>query len=188
MPARASQNTGFTLVELLVAVTITAIVSGLIYGCVHGITLSTDTARDKIAEVRTARGVLWMIGSEISCSFADDERAFRGVDAGEESHDGDSVFFWTSSAFGTGGARGLTPIGYYFEDRALYKELDETTWKVIDEVGAFELFYYDGEEWLQAWSWQEKGSLPRAVKVSIQIDGEWFSTAFCPAVNGIYKI
>jgi len=117
-----------------------------------------------------------------------EERSFLGVDAGEGDYDGDSVSFWTSCPFGAGKVPGVTPVRYYFEEGRLYKAVNDREWKVLDEAGGFELSYFDGEEWLEDWSSEETGMLPRAVKASVRIGGEWFSTSFCPGVNKVYRI
>ena len=82
---------------------------------------------------------------------------------------------------------GLFEVVYRFDKRtselalslvrfvAASREAERRDWRVIaDEIESIDLAFFDGEQWLGRWDFEDKKELPRAVRIEISGENESF--------------
>jgi prepilin-type N-terminal cleavage/methylation domain-containing protein len=118
-----SANRGFTLVEVLVAAAILALIISIIYSAFAGSIKTMEISTEGGEVYRKARVVLYRMAQEISCAYLLTEQegaevgtsAFIGEDREREGLPADTLWF-TSTALPLGGrCRGLKQIGFYVD-------------------------------------------------------------------------
>jgi general secretion pathway protein J len=188
---------GFTLIEVLVATAILALIISIIYGAFAGSIKTMEISTEGGEVYRKARVVLYRMAQEISCAYLPAEQegvdagsyAFVGEDREKEGLPEDALWF-TSTALPLGGrCHGIKQIGFYLgvdpetdkpvlmmrereatiaDDRAPHGGKGVSLGEGIDGV---DFTYYDsqGREWKQ---WDTTmplfaKHLPRRVKISL---------------------
>lgn len=179
---------GFTIAEVLVAILITSILAGVIYGSyMGGLRIIYDSQQD-MERTHMASLILDRITSDLACAFlrADKEYLFFvGAGDGEGEYPSDSVTFISSHHERQGrDAREstLSIVSYFlapgdrdelFILRRENPRLDDDPFsggetRVIGEGIAGLKFEYSGEEgWTSSWDSRESVSLPTAVRVTL---------------------
>lgn len=186
VPVRAYRNSGFTLLEVLAALTILVMVAAM----AGTITVQTLHYKRKLEHEtfapQVASIIFGMIRRDLHALFVQGvSDPFAGVDNG----DADSLDFVCTTPSApdpeTRLRHHITEVGY----RAVQNEQDPNLYillrrespdisasplkggklrVVFDRILAFNLQYYDGQQWFDHWSYKEaKKQLPVAVKVSI---------------------
>ena len=165
---------GFTLLETLVALTVTALVLGALGGAV----LRTATARtrataaaDRIAAGRT---VLLRLTREIEAAVpppppGPEIPAERFVVDPPDTPEGSSgLRFAPLSASLAPATSDLRPVAYAFEGGALVRRLGRgEPEELLAGVRRFRVRCSDGSAWHDTW---RRGPLPRAVELSLEVD------------------
>ncbi len=196
---RGEDPKGFTLVEILVAVTILSIILTIIYGSFAASTKSISTCRERSDIYQIARLSLDRMAEDISCAFlpevldlGDIKFGFTGEDGETEGMPRDVLNFISTSnlQFGKGlKGTGLCEIGYYMETDPETDELllirreddsidDETdkggfARELADRIKCLDFKYYDGEgEESEEWYSDDRNSLPRMVKIILTMEDE----------------
>ena len=189
------RNRGFTLVEVMIAAAILALIVTILYGAFAGSIKSMEISSEGGDIYRRARIVLNRMTQEISCAYlpnlekdiSDIQYAFIGEDRAEDNLPRDTLSFTTAALPLKGPSRGLKEVGYYLnpdpetEVPALLMREDTTPDDRIDEGGTSHLLaegiwgidctYYDerGREW-NRWDSTSAifgGKFPRSVRISI---------------------
>jgi type II secretion system protein J len=187
---------GFTLIELMLAILLLAIIMTLIYGIV----LSTVEAARRVEEINQASDVgpamLALILEDLEGAFLPPKEgdSFVGVPRKGSTGDRDRIDFITARMSYGARKEGEDPafhsvneVGYQMQENktdssvgVLYRREDFFVdneplrgghlMEVYDRVRHFHLEYYDGDKWRQEWSSkQEKNKLPQAVKIELKI-------------------
>jgi general secretion pathway protein J len=188
------KNRGFTLVEVMLAASILALIMAILYGAFAG-SLKTMTISKEGGEVyRKARLILNRIAQEISCAYLPLEGeipgmqyAFIAEDRQEEDVPQDTLHFISTAHPLKGPSTGLKEIGYYIapdpetNESVLLMREDATpddhpdeggrSYLVAGGIGGIDFTYYDdrGGEW-ERWDTTTSifaGRLPQLVKISI---------------------
>lgn len=198
MAVSPRQHEGFTLLELLVAMTLMVVVSSSLYTALHtGFRAyrSALTAVEPTSQAINAielikqdlQGVLPPESNGLAVSFVgEDGTGLKGVDS-------DSVAFYTTHVYADDGSLngGVGKIELLLEEdkearRANYpscrlvrlvtmnllaaKEVEPQEQVLCRNVLSLNLRYFDGEGWLDDWdSTEDSNSLPKAVEVDIQL-------------------
>jgi general secretion pathway protein J len=170
---RAGKQQGFSLVEVIVAVTITAVLAGAVYTTfAQGTRLWSRGSKDR-SEWKT-RLFVEKFTSELRNAFMDPQWGFQGKKDG--------------LAFASLSGRDPVYVGYQYDPKSktlisLQKSFKEAvTSKVdrqlfraaLDKVRSFGLEYYaydptaKGYRWFPAWN---RNCFPETVKVTIELDG-----------------
>ncbi len=187
---------GFTLVELMLAILLLAIMMSIVYGVV----VSTVQAAQRVEEItlgtETGPAILARLREDLEAAIlpAKDADSFAGYDRKGSSGDRDRIDL-VSAVMAYGPERdgeeavfhGVNEVGYQVIDSrqdpsvgVLYRRedyfLDAEPLKggrlseLYDRVRHFNLQYWDGENWREDWSMKrEKGKLPQAVKIELRI-------------------
>lgn len=207
---------GFTLLEIMVAITILSFVFGVVYTTFatiseseKKISLSADISEKarNLLEYITRDISSTVVPEQIGTSPAADKQAktiygFRGVIA----ENGFTKIDFTTAGPDTGNARytSIQEVGYYLlpSDSGgfrLMKRIDPTPDGDITEGGrSFELmgnldsmkieFLNHAGEWLEEWVKEEKERLPRAIKIDISfLPGDGEDKEFFTTLSPIYQ-
>ena len=167
---------GFTLLETLVALGITALVLAALYGAVGGTAAARARATERAEQSAAARTVLLALAHELEGTLAPDAPAspLRFVVA-----DGPS---WSELRFATQAPDDVRLVGYRVEPAAdgsarlvrraasRFAPADEPEpagATALDGVRHFRVRAFDGGAWTPAWSAPD---LPRAVEISLGLD------------------
>jgi len=180
---------GFTIVEILIALAIGAIVMTALYWAYTAVVGSMGNCRQVSDTYQTARVVLSNIRREISGTyqplFAEDQLLFEGKDEWSRGLENDSLnLVSTTCQRGAEEEVGYDSfeLGYYLgegEDRGYLKmrrlpfynleepftEGEELT--LAENVRSLDFKYFDGEEWKEEWNPDEEDYLPLAVRITI---------------------
>jgi len=166
---------GFTLLEVLIAVVITFLMVGVIYGSYRGVFGAMQKSKRVFSDYQTISHLLRRMNEEIASAFASSDLPFVG---GEK-----ELEFWTTK---NAGISDLGKINYFLsqneegETFLLRREsipFSEIPGKAFSLVSIDEISfrYFDGEEWSSEWDRETK--LPRAVVIEIGLkEGTPFST------------
>ncbi len=188
---------GFTLIEIMLAVVILAIMMAIIYGVVA----STVQAQQRIEEVgrlsEAGPALLSRIRSDLESAFLPRPgEFFVGYDKTGSTGDRDRIDF-VAGVLAYGAERegdeavfhGVNEVGYQVLDGrdpksaglgVLYRREDFSIdpeplkggrlTEMYDRVRHLDFQYYDGEKWLREWnSARMKNQLPQAVRVELRI-------------------
>jgi type II secretion system protein J len=185
---------GFTLVELMLAILILAIMMSIIYGLV----VSTVSAARRVEEITASSeigpAILTRVRSDLQAAFIPkDGEFFVGSKKPGGGADRDRIDFISGEmAYGTeiegeeARFHSINEVGYQvLENRkdpnvgVLYRREDYfidaeplkggRLTEVYDRVKSFSLRYYDGEEWRPDWSNKAQKGLPKAVEIEVKI-------------------
>jgi prepilin-type N-terminal cleavage/methylation domain-containing protein len=188
------KNKGFTLVEVMVAAGILALIMAIIYGAFAGSLKTMEISTEGGDVYRKARLILNHIAQEISCAYLPAEQenssiqyAFIGEDREEDGLPRDTLSFTTTAFPVKGPARGLKEIGYAItldpetDEPALVMREDVTPDDQVDEGGdtylldagmwGLDFTFYDarGRDW-ERWDSTASifaGKLPQRVQIAL---------------------
>ncbi len=184
-------NRRFTLVELLIAVSLAAAVLGIMGGAawsslktVNNTARLMDTTREGAAMVRRIREDLR--GCRLDVRRSLEEQLMLAADEIDpasfyaESDEDELLLdiYTTSAVTGPGMPAGLYRVTYRFDSRSGLLErrqahigqveMDGLPWRVVGEGLEYVLMkFYDGEDWLESWDSNEEHALPPAIEVEI---------------------
>lgn len=184
------RSRGFTLIEMLVAVAILAMLSLLAYQILYQVQVSNDVSEKKSQQINKLQKAIIVLDSDFR-QIAD--RQFRTNGAESEAQ----KLLWQDGLLGGNGygllftrhgwgnhqwqfPRGeVIKVGYRLQDdkleRIWWRYPDTTVGDtgnvetVLEHVSAFEIrFYYDGK-WLSVWE-DKDNILPAAVSIALTLD------------------
>jgi type II secretion system protein J len=196
IPAARRGRAAFTLIEILLAVSLVAIIMAIAYGVV----VSTVKAQERIEETTLGTEIgpvlLNQFRQDVEAAFAPDQETdwFLGQDRKGGVGDRDRLDFVSDvpslgaeDAYAEPRFNNVNEVGYLVDDNrqrpgelVLYRRedlwIDEEPLKggkltaVYDRVLTFDIQYWDGEKWVESWSSKaSEGSLPPAVKVVVKL-------------------
>jgi general secretion pathway protein J len=179
---RASED-GFTLIEILLAVSLIAMMATLVFGSLYATTSAIEAARTQSANEQIVRSTLRVMIDELSVSESRTTFPWTGINGQLDGQPADSVAFLTMGQFrGAESANDteLVRIVYTKEGdrllryvrRNLYGLTDESVEQVelATKVKGFNVRYYDGKSkvWLDEWNGRGQDS-PKAVLIELTV-------------------
>ncbi|HXH85528.1 MAG TPA: prepilin-type N-terminal cleavage/methylation domain-containing protein, partial [Nitrospira sp.] len=81
---RQSSERGFTLVEVLLATALVAVIAAMVFGSVHFSTVAIDNARAIAARQQVLRSTLRIMGDELTTSVSTPVGPWMGLNADRE--------------------------------------------------------------------------------------------------------
>jgi general secretion pathway protein J len=183
MSFRQPPENGFTLVEILLAVSLVAMMAALVFGSLYMTMSAIETARTNSANEQIVRSTLRVMADELSVSEGRAANPWMGINGLFEGRPADSVAFLTMGQFrGAESAKDteLVRIVYTregdrllrFVRRNLYGLTDESVELVelANKVKGFNVRYYDGKSklWVDEWTGRGEES-PRAVLLELTL-------------------
>ena len=175
---------GFTLIEILLAVSLIAMMATLVFGSLYVTTSAMDAARAKSADEQIVRRTLSLMIDELAVSESRATGPWIGINDQRDGQPADSVAFLTMGQFrGADSAKDteLVRIVYTregdrllrFSRRNLYSLTDESIEKVelATKVKGFNVRYYDGKSrlWLDEWDSRGKPGTPKAILLELTL-------------------
>ena len=175
---------GFTLIEILLAVSLIAMMATLVFGSLYVTTSAMDAARAKSSDEQILRRTLSLMIDELAVSESRATGPWMGINDQRDGQPADSVAFLTMGQFrGADSAKDteLVRIVYTregdrllrFSRRNLYSLTDESIEKVelATKVKGFNVRYYDGKSqlWLDEWDSRGKPGTPKAILIELTL-------------------
>jgi type II secretion system protein J len=180
------KKTGFTLVEVMVAVTIGGFIMLVAVGTLRAITSSAGMVDTNISAAAEVRFAMNLIARDLVNFYRDENNEnTKLIGTTEESSDGNVSYmvFYTVNRMK---ARADQPEGDIYEvEYSLLKDEDKSLlmrrlWPnpneeyepggilavIAEDIDVFEVRYFDGEEWSNEWP-EEMEVLPQLIEVSI---------------------
>ena len=193
-----NKSNGFTLIEMLLAIALSALLLVTVYSTYFSIARSIDTTLETQELLETGRVLLEMI-----------KRDIRGIAGGRfplvstlEEIDGKlvtNVSFITSTPSTTNPFR-WSKVGYALtrdeQSRWIFikkeagnpnDDLDQLgkVFEISKLVTSFRLTFFDGTEWLEQWDSRSTGKLPKQIRITVEISDEKKNVQTFTAEEGI---
>lgn len=180
-PASPSSNqSGFTLIEVLVAIALLAVIGAMVFGSLVTTTQAMDAGRERAEREQTVRRVLRVMAEEISLSQYDKTFPWMGMNGTQEGQPADTLAFLAMNE-GTGNAvlkESETVRVVYtrerdrlirFVRRNRYSLTDEALDQVelADRVKGFNVRYYDGQSRIWTDEWRTDGKMPKVLLLEV---------------------
>jgi general secretion pathway protein J len=174
---------GFTLVEVLLAVSLVAMMATLVFGSLYVTTSAIDAARANSANEQIVRSTLRVMIDELSVGVGPTTGPWMGINGQQDGQPADSVAFLTMGQFrGAESTKDteLVRIVYTregdrllrFVRRNLYGLTDESVEQVelATKVKGFNVRYYDGKSnlWVDEWDGRGRGT-PKALLIELTL-------------------
>jgi len=194
-------ESGFTLIEILVAVTITSLLLTTIYGVFTTASEAKQEVEKQAAATHLGRVVFARIGREL-LGLSLNESKGQAVLAGGR-NDRDEPFLEMLSNEEQGRRAGLSLIRYrlvkgepndeesglWRESSAAYQATEEIAGsRLSGEITDFALRFHDGGTWREEWDSARDG-IPKLVEVSLRLrlgeDGLPLHTIYRPVARGL---
>lgn len=180
--ARNSES-GFTLVEVLLAVSLVAMMAALVFGSLYVTTSAIDAVRENSANEQIVRSTLRLMADELSVCIGSETNPWMGINGQYDGRPADSVVFLSMGQFrGAESANDteLVRIVYTregdrllrFVRRNLYGLTDESIEQIelANKVKGFNVRYYDGKSKLWVDEWTSRGSeSPKAILLELTV-------------------
>ncbi|MEK7235483.1 MAG: type II secretion system protein GspJ [Nitrospirota bacterium] len=175
---------GFTLIEVLLAVSLVAMMATLLFGSLYVTTSAIDSARANSANEQIVRSTLRVMTDELSVGVSLTIGPWMGINGQQDGQPADSVAFLTMGQFrGAESTKDteLVRIVYTregdrllrFVRRNLYGLTDESVEQVelATKVKAFNVRYYDGKSnlWLDEWDGRGRSGTPKAILLELTL-------------------
>lgn len=189
--SRRKWRAGFTLLEMLVALALMAIISTALYMSLHVAFRARERAEETMAPVRTATLALEIIGRAIESAQPPTgilAGEFIGQDGGADGADpeADSLLLYATAAprrEGVGAVRRVEFLLVGSNDSSHYVLVSHTTLNLLAprtpdpvedvlcrNVLGMNFRFFDGSDWLDAWdSTTQDNTMPLAVEVTLTI-------------------
>jgi type II secretion system protein J len=207
------RKSGFTLVEILIAMAIIVTVISIVYGSYSVISRSVKTCKARTALSQQGRKVLGLMVRQIRCSYgptADSSLQQKTISQGNaiEYFSGSSdergsaaLHLVAINAFSSkqNSAGGLFEVDYKLDGKtgALLlnqrpfvgtptKNQENNWYPIAKNTTGIELEFFDGRQWLHKWNFKDQGQLPAAVRINLAFEDENQHKYRCGAVAYVY--
>jgi general secretion pathway protein J len=179
--------TGFTLIEVLVAITLVSLVMTSVYGIF--VTLS-DTQKRLLADsegYHQGRVIFDRMAREIRTCYLDTGNSLSDFISGENSLGQPYLEFSSTSALTSGDAPGGVVRVHYELETDLGKQVGtlyrsaqplfiaedlEQRQRISSDISALHWRFYDGNDWQDEWDSGETNTLPQTVEMRLTIHSD----------------
>jgi len=184
LPLRQASEDGFTLVEIMLATALVAVIAAMVFGALHLSTVAIDGARRAAEREQLLRSTLRIISEELSTAVSSPIGPMMGINGNQEGQPADTVAFNTLGQFrggGPGQESEMVRIVYTREDDRLLRFIRRNIYGVTDEsldrfelaklVKGFNIRYYDSQAnaWLDEWDGRTRTSPPTAILIELTL-------------------
>ncbi|MDH4097489.1 MAG: prepilin-type N-terminal cleavage/methylation domain-containing protein [Nitrospira sp.] len=181
LPALPSKpETGFTLIEVLVAISLLATIGAMVFGSLMTTTQAIDAGRERAEREQTVRRILRVMAEEVSLSQLDKTFPWTGVNGTQEGQPADTLAILAmSEGVGNLAAKESETVRVVYtreRDRLIrfvrrnrYSLTDESLDQVelANRVKGFNLRYFDGQSRVWTDEWRTNDKLPKALLVEV---------------------
>jgi len=201
-----SRNKGFTLLEILIAVVLLGILAGALYGSYFGVVRARERAASGMESRRELGATLDLIRREVSSAMysRNDKRLRFVVEDRDNFGVPSSTLELTTLAPPSGLSRsesGIMTVQYRMAEKDKKRTLTRQERDLIfdgptavpaypqmERISAFLVECYDGSKWVKSWDTAINGTLPKSLKVTVQVEEEGrpveFSVFATPRISG----
>lgn len=200
-----SRNSGFTLLEVLIAVVLLGILSSALYGSYFGVLRARDRAASGMESRRELGATLDLIRREVSSAqFSRTDKRLRFVVEDRDSFGSpaSTLELTTLTPPVVQGRKesGIVTVSYRLAEKDKKRILtrqehdlfsEETAllaYPQMEQINAFLIECYDGSKWVKSWDTSINGALPKSVRVTVQVEDDGktveFSMQSVPRVSG----
>jgi general secretion pathway protein J len=182
--APQSSEDGFTLVEVLLAVSLVAMMATLVFGSLYVTTSAIDAARANSANEQIVRSTLRVMIDELSVGVGPETSPWMGINGQQGGQPADSVAFLTMGQFR--GAEStketeMVRIVYTREGDRLLRFVRKNLYGLTDEsveqvelatkVKGFNVRYYDDKSrlWVDEWDGRGRPGTPKALLIELTV-------------------
>ena len=181
---RHNSERGFTLIEILLAVALIAVIAALVFGSLSTTLNAIDVARGMAASEQVVRTTMRLMADELSMGVSLQVMPWMGINAQQESQPADTVVFLTMGQFrGADSERDteIVRIVYTREGdkllrlvrRNLYGLSDDSLdqLELVRKVKAFNVRYYDAMNnvWVDEWDGRARSKPPGALLIELTL-------------------
>ncbi len=192
LPCKAFDERGFTLIEIMIAFAIAAIVMSIVSYTLISVMENREYLEKETDFYQSAQLILDMISKDFACAFVsarEDYRIFTGEDSSYIGDDRDRVDFTALSHFSwkkDAKESDQCEVGYFVLDVAeektnfLMRRYDATiddeprdggqAMELLQNVKSFNVRYYDGNEWQDQWSLENDTYMPYVVEITLELN------------------
>lgn len=175
---------GFTMIEVLLAVSLVAMMATLVFGSLYVTTSAIDAARANSVNEQIVRSTLRVMIDELSVGVGHATGPWMGINGQLGGQPADSVAFLTMGQFrGSESAKDteMVRIVYTregdrllrFVRRNLYGLTDESVEQVelANKVKGFNVRYYDSKSrlWVDEWDGRGRPGTPKALLIELTV-------------------
>jgi general secretion pathway protein J len=184
---RPDSEDAFTLVEVLLATALVAVIAAMVFGSLQLSTAAIDGARRSAAREQLLRSTLRIMSEELSTAVATSIGPMMGLNATQDGQPADTVAFNTLGQFRGGDSvqdSEMVRIVYTRENDRLLRFIRRNIYGVTDEsldhfelaafVKGFNIRYFDAQAnvWLDEWDGRTKTSTPTAILIELTLTQE----------------
>jgi len=181
--ARRSER-GFTLIEVLLATALVAVIAAMVFGSLHLSTMAIDRARSVTARQQVLRSTLRIMGDEMATGISIPAGPWMGINADREGNPADTIAFVALGQVRAAESEQeteLVRIVYTREGDRLFRVVRRNMFGTTDEsvshmelvtnVKGFNLRYYDSQAnvWSDEWDGRARNSTPSAVLIELTL-------------------
>ncbi|HLZ34916.1 MAG TPA: type II secretion system protein GspJ [Nitrospira sp.] len=181
---RHHSERGFTLIEVLLATALVAVIAAMVFGSLHLTTMAIDSARATAAREQILRSTMRIMTEELTVGVSNSIGPWMGLNFQQEGQPADAVAFLTLGQFRgveSGQDTELVRIVYAregdrllrFVRRNLYGLTDDSVdqLELATDVKGFNLRYYDGQTrvWSDEWDGRARSAPPSAVLIELTV-------------------
>jgi general secretion pathway protein J len=175
---------GFTLVEVLLATALVAVIAAMVFGSLQLSTVAIDRARTTAAREQVLRSTLRIMTEELTVGVSNPLGPWMGLNSQQEGQPADTVAFLTLGQFRgveSGQETELVRIVYAREGDRLFRFVRRNLYGLADDsvdrlelaanVTGFNLRYYDGQAnvWSDDWDGRARSAPPSAVLIELTL-------------------
>ena len=179
-----SSEDGFTLIEVLLAVSLVAMMATLVFGSLYVTTSAIDAARASSANEQIVRSTLRVMTDELSVGVSLTSGPWMGINGQQDGQPADSIAFLTMGQFrGTESTKDTEVVRIVytregerllrFVRRNLYGLTDESVEQVelASKVKAFNVRFYDSKThlWVDEWDGRGRSGTPKALLIELTL-------------------
>jgi general secretion pathway protein J len=181
-------NGGFTLLELLVALVLLAILSGALYGTYFSVMRGSEAARERTEPLRDVRATLDLLRRELAAAYFDraNERLHFVVEDRDVFGKPASILDFTAFTVprtGSVPSSDVMAVRYKPVEREaqqlilsrqtkdLYLDTKPLPYPLTEQIEGFLVECYDGNQWVKSWDSTLNAGLPQAVRVTLYVQG-----------------
>ena len=187
--ARPAGSAGFTLLELLFALSLFVMIAGVVFAAFSGVMKGVEQGRRNLDAHRLGRTALLRMAQEVRAAMHDD--AYAGFSHGDNARQGDYArdrLTFVTVPYRSAAAPGsdVCEVSYYIGANAqgaaaLYREQDCTpdgeplngdTVELTDAAVGLDVTYYDAEDAYDKWSDSAANRLPCLVRLALTLRDE----------------